>query len=348
MDSVSGRFEKAIAAFDAYNQTDPHQEEYQGKLFPKEILYAQRMTDRLNSFAPDADECIKLAARCQHIGRWEIARSNYPMNKKGYFQWRAEEKLHHAQLAEGILLNHGYAADVVDRVKFLVLKKELSTNADTQLLEDVVCLVFVEYYLEKFVSKHGETKAIDIIRKTVKKMSTGAVEYVGKLSLTGKIKTLLEKTFSASLLFKFEEEFMDGQIRCIPMVVRFKLDCCGIKLKLSEWNRFTVVERNQLMVLSTNTDDFLTYKKQVQQLVLIRTGNEATDLLIEKSPAWSIKENIHETLLEKLEEFGWVISLQQWNDLGDLKRFVLIKLSRPRHENKNFPKAMKEFGLVKL
>ncbi len=348
MNPVSERFEKAIAAFDAYNLTDPNTEEYQGNLFSKEILYAKRMTDRLTTFAPEANEGVKLAARCQHIGRWEIARSHYPLNKKGYFRWRAEEKLHHAQLAEKILLECGYAAAVVDRVKFLVLKKNLFTDADTQLLEDVVCLVFIEHYLDEFAAKHEEAKTIDIIRKTVKKMSARAVEYVTTLSLTEKIKSLLAQALSPPLLFKFEEEFMEDRLRCIPMVVRFTLDACGIKLKLAEWNKFTVAERNNLMVFPTITDhNFLAYRKQVQQLVLIHTGKEATDLPIEKYPAWSIMEKIPEPLVEKLKEFGGSISLQQWNALGGLKRFALVKLSRPSHENKNFPKAMKEFGLEK-
>ncbi len=347
MNPVSNRFEKAIAAFDAYNSNDPHQEEYQSKIYSKEILYAQRMSERLALFAPHADEGVKLAARCQHIGRWEIARSNYPIGKKGYLLWRTEEKLHHAKIAENILLDCGYNASVIDKVKFLVLKKELFTNADTQLLEDVICLVFVEYYLEEFAAKHEGAKVIDIIRKTMKKMSVTAIEYVGRLSLTDRIKSLLEQALSPALLFKFEEEFMEDRIRCIPMVVRFKLDASGIKLKLLAWNKFTVAERNQLMVFPTKTkQDFLKYRKQVQELVLLRTGEEATDLPIEKCPSWSMKENIPEPLLQKLQEFDWPISLLQWNELSDMQRFVLIKLSRPSHENKNFPKAIKEFDLL--
>ena len=340
------RFQIAIAAFDAFNSNDPNRKVHNGKSFPKEILYAQRMTERLQRLAPNASEPVKLAARCQHIGRWEIPRSSYPINKKGYLQWRSEEKMHHAKIAENILANCGYDSEVIEKVKFLVLKKELHTNADTQLLEDVVCLVFIEFYLEEFAAKHDGEKVIDIIRKTVKKMSKTAIEEVGQISVSTKMQSLLQQAISPAQLFRFEEEFMKDSIRCIPMLARFKLDACGIKLKLSEWNEFTLTERTSLTTLPAKSEaEILNYRKHVQQMVKSHTGEEATDLLVEKTPAWSMLSQLQESLLEKLKEFNWSISLQQWQSLSDLQRYVLLKLSRPNHENKNFAKAMKEFGL---
>ena len=339
------RFQIAIAAFDAFNSNDPNRKVHNGKSFPKEILYAQRMTERLHRFAPNASEPVKLAARCQHIGRWEIPRSSYPINKKGYLQWRSEEKIHHAKIAENILANCGYDSDIIEKVKFLVLKKELHSNADTQLLEDVVCLVFIEFYLDEFAAKHDGEKVIDIIRKTVKKMSAAAIEAVSQIPVSTKIQSLLQQAVSPSQLFKFEEEFMRDSIRCMPMIARFKLDACGIKLKLSEWNQFTLAERTSLTTPSSKTEaEILNFKKHVQQLVKNHTGEEATDLLVDKNPAWSILNQLQESLIEKLKEFNWTITLQQWQSLSDLQRFVLLKLSRPNHENKNFPKAVKEFG----
>jgi hypothetical protein len=191
------RFAKAIAAFDSYNAKDPNREVFKGKEFPKEVLYAQRMTERLILFAPHASESVRLAARCQHIGRWEIPRSNYPMDKKGYFQWRNEEKLHHAKLAEEILAQCQYDADTIGRVKNLVQKKELKSNPETQLLEDVVCLVFIEYYLEDFVARHDGEKVIDIIRKTVAKMSKGATEAVSYIPVSNKIQSLMREALSS-------------------------------------------------------------------------------------------------------------------------------------------------------
>src|SRR5687768_5686717 len=136
----SDRFDKAIAAIDAYHKKDPNTESEDGHVYPKELLYARRMTERLLRFAPDADEAVKLAARCQHIGRWEIPRERYPMDRKGYLQWRNEEKIRHAQMAEKILAECGYDPQTIEKVKTLLLKKELYTNPSTQMLEDVVCL----------------------------------------------------------------------------------------------------------------------------------------------------------------------------------------------------------------
>lgn len=173
---MPGDFHKAIAAFDDYHRRDPNTEDHNGKLVAKELLYAERMTSALSGFAPDADEAVKLAARCQHIGRWEIPRDTYPADKKGYLQWRNAEKFHHANLAENILRTCGYDAAVIDKVKFLLLKKELTINADTQLLEDVACLVFIEFYLDDFAAKHEHEKVLDILRKTLNKMSPRAKE----------------------------------------------------------------------------------------------------------------------------------------------------------------------------
>lgn len=187
------KLQKAFSLFDAYHQKDPNTELSDGKSYPKELLYATRMTDRLNQFAPEAAEYIHLAARCQHIGRWEIPRSKYPMDRKGYLQWRNVLKQHHATLSEKILLECGYDANTIDIVKFLLLKKQLHSNPDTQLLEDIVCLVFIEFYLDDFASKHEDDKVVDILRKTLKKMSHRAVEAAPNLIRSERIKGLVQK-----------------------------------------------------------------------------------------------------------------------------------------------------------
>ncbi len=166
---MTDQFEKAITTFDAYNLNDPHQEEVEGNLVSKEGLYAQRMSARLDDFYPSAPEYLKLAAHCQHIGRWEIPRESYPMDKKGYLQWRNVLKTHHAKLAEQILISCRYDEATIEKVKFLLLKKELFTNPDTKVLEDVICLVFIEHYLEEFAEKHEPPKVIDILAKDFKK-----------------------------------------------------------------------------------------------------------------------------------------------------------------------------------
>ena len=185
------QLEQAFSQFDVYNYRDPNTEDWNGKSFPKELLYSIRMSDRLEKFAPNSPDHVKLAVRCQHIGRWEIARNTYPMDRKGYLQWRNALKFHHAKLAGQILQTCGYDEATIEKVKFLLLKKELNRNAETQLMEDVICLVFVEYYLQDFAVKHEDDKVIDILKKTLTKMSKHAKEEVANIKLTPKVAQLV-------------------------------------------------------------------------------------------------------------------------------------------------------------
>jgi hypothetical protein len=185
--------QKAFSEFDLYNAKDPHQETVGQQVIAKELLYAMRMTEKLHAFSPGAGEHVHLAARCQHIGRWEIPRTTYPMDRKGYLQWRSELKMHHAAVAEKILHACGYDEAMIEKVKFLVLKKQLFQNPETQLLEDVICLVFIQYYLSDFAQRHEEEKVIDILKKTLKKMSAHAIKEAINLPMTEDIRALIVK-----------------------------------------------------------------------------------------------------------------------------------------------------------
>ncbi len=152
---------------------------------------------------------------------------------------------------------------------------------------------------------------------------------------------------SEVVYFDFEEDFVEDNIRCIPMFVRFKLDDCGIKLQLREWSKMSISERNNLAIMASATEeDVQEYRNYLKQIIFNRTGNSATELSIEKNPAWNYVNEIPQLLIERLEEFTWTISLRQWKLLSNLQRFVLMKLCKPGHEHKNFPKAVKEFRLV--
>jgi hypothetical protein len=195
--SLDQKLQCAFNSFDAYNSKDPHQETDNGKQVPKELLYAMRMTERLDAYAPDASVPIRIAARCQHIGRWEIARNSFPMDRKGYLQWRSKLALHHAEIASGILINCGFDQGTIDHVKFLLQKKELRQHhPDTQVLEDVICLVFIEHYLHDFALQHDDEKVVDILKKTITKMSPRAVEETGKIIMTEKVKNLIQQAVS--------------------------------------------------------------------------------------------------------------------------------------------------------
>ena len=190
---TAGKLERAYQLIDIYNSKDPHTEESNGGAIPRELLYGQRMTERLKQYESNASEHLLLAARAQHIGRWEIPRDSYPMDRKGYLQWRSAEKFHHARIVEPILAEAGYDPGIIEKVKFLLLKKELGSNPETQTLEDVVCLVFIEHYLEEFASHHDDEKVIDILRKTLKKMSARCIKETARLSISDRIKGLLLK-----------------------------------------------------------------------------------------------------------------------------------------------------------
>jgi len=147
--------------------------------------------------------------------------------------------------------------------------------------------------------------------------------------------------------FLFEEDFIEKNIRCIPMIVRFKMDKAGIKLKLAEWSRFTVDERIALAKRSCSDDDEAkAYKSYLTALIRTHTGKEATALQIDQYPLWADVNTVPTMLGEKLKTFGCDLSAHQWSALTDLQRFALLKLCKEGHENKNFPKAIKEFRLT--
>jgi hypothetical protein len=147
--------------------------------------------------------------------------------------------------------------------------------------------------------------------------------------------------------FKFEEDFVESDIRCIPMIARFKLDACGIKLKLQEWGRMNEEERIHVSTYPCNTEEEIrVYRQFLKAVILYRTGNMAQEIEIDSNPEWANTNKIPEMVKQKSTEIGFFMELKQWQRLNALQRFVLVKLSRPGHENKNFPIAVHEFGLV--
>jgi hypothetical protein len=147
--------------------------------------------------------------------------------------------------------------------------------------------------------------------------------------------------------FDFEEDFIEKNIRCIPMIVRYKMDLAGIKLKLDEWTRLVVEERIELATRScSNNEETRNYRYYLAALVKKRSHREATDLKIDRNPGWADLDTVPEILRDRLFEDGWSVSLDQWKKLTNLQRFALLKLCRPGHESKNFAKALREFGLT--
>jgi hypothetical protein len=147
--------------------------------------------------------------------------------------------------------------------------------------------------------------------------------------------------------FQFEEDFIEHNMRCIPMIVRFKMDVVGIKLKLSEWSKFDPSERVKLATYPTTTAvDLENYKDFLTHLIIFYTSNTPTAIAIEKHPAWNILDIVPSELHENSLEQGVFMTTAAWRRLTDLQRFTLLKLCRPGHENKNFRSAILEFGLL--
>ena len=150
----------------------------------------------------------------------------------------------------------------------------------------------------------------------------------------------------SSNYFKFEADFV-GSLRCIPMIVRMKLDNCGVKLKLTHWNQFSKLERETLVDMPCTTQSQRqSYRQFVQNLVTAKTGQPAKELAIDPNPPWLVETEIPQSVQTKAEECQVTISLKQWSNLTPARRFALIKLSRPSHENKNFIPALEEFGIL--
>jgi len=196
-------FDKAIALIDAANSEDPNRVAVDGKDWPKEFLYSHRMSDMLQRFAPDAADAMKLAIRAQHVQRWKSPRDAYSMDRIGYLKWRKDLYKFHANTAADLLAQAGYDEDVIGRVKQAVAKQRIKENPDTQLLEDVTDLVFIEHYMLAFVDRHpdyDEEKWLDIIRKTWKKMSDRAQQFAlsGSIRLPETLVPLIQKAVASS------------------------------------------------------------------------------------------------------------------------------------------------------
>lgn len=171
----------AIAAFDQANLEDPNQELKDGRQYAKEWLYSLRMSEMLMRFSPDSSDAVKLAVRAQHIQRWKIPRTSFSPDRHGYLQWRISLYKFHADSATHLMRQVGYDEETIARVYAIVSKKNIKLDAEAQLMEDVVGLVFLEHYMEKFAAKHvdyTEAKWLQIIRKTWQKMSHQAQAFV--------------------------------------------------------------------------------------------------------------------------------------------------------------------------
>jgi hypothetical protein len=167
----ASRFERALEQIDAAHREDPTHARFEGQDHPAEWLYARRMAEWLAKLEPQASEALRLAVRCQHIRRWTIPRTSFPMTRPGYLQWRSTLARFHAEQAGEILRGVGYDEQAIARVQSLVRKERLASDPEAQTLEDAACLVFLEGEFVDFARRHDAEKVEGILRKTWRKMS---------------------------------------------------------------------------------------------------------------------------------------------------------------------------------
>jgi Domain of unknown function (DUF4202) len=186
------KFEAALRRFDEENSRDPNSENSK----PRELLFAQRLTDWVLRLAPEASEALRLAARCQHICRWESPRENYPMTRAGYLKWRADLKKFHAEKSGAILREVGYDEEIILSVQDLNLKKNFPADVETRTLEDALCLVFLEFQLADLAAKTAEDKTINALQKSWGKMTEAARAEALKLNYDEREKALLQRALN--------------------------------------------------------------------------------------------------------------------------------------------------------
>lgn len=186
------KLEASLLRFDAENSRDPNLENSQ----PRELLYAQRLTNWVLKLCPDASEELRLATRCQHLCRWEIPRNSYPMTRAGYLKWRADLKKFHAEKSGAILRETGYDEETIRRVQDLNLKKNFPNDPETRILEDALCLVFLEFQLTDLAAKTAEDKTINALQKSWGKMTGTARAEALKLNYGDREKTLLQRALN--------------------------------------------------------------------------------------------------------------------------------------------------------
>ena len=190
------KIKRAFALFDDYNKKDPVQVVVDDIEYPKEYFFSQKMYEWILKLRPEPSEALLLASRCQHIGRWEIPRTDYPEGKAGYLRWRSDLAKYHAEKAGSILQESGFDRDLIEQVKQIVLKKQIKLNPDVQVIEDALCLVFLQFEYEDFIKKHDDLKLIRILQKTWAKMSEQGHAAALNLQYSAKGRALIERALA--------------------------------------------------------------------------------------------------------------------------------------------------------
>ncbi|MCV9386504.1 DUF4202 domain-containing protein [Reichenbachiella ulvae] len=193
---MNNKVDAVFEKIDKINAEDPNKEIVDGSEVPKEWIYGRRMTEMLTTYKENPSVELQIAARGQHIKRWHIPRSEYPMDRKGYLKWRTMLKIYHGELLSSLMEEEGFGSDSIAKVVELVNKKKLKTDQESKELEDVVCLVFLKFYFHDFAAQHPDEKVIDIVQKTWGKMTEKGHDLALKLNYDVGDLALIQKALS--------------------------------------------------------------------------------------------------------------------------------------------------------
>jgi hypothetical protein len=193
----SDRVARACAAIDAANADDPHELVVAGVRRPKELAHAELVTAWVRRLAPEASDELLVAARGHHARRWTIPRDTYPDGRAGYLRWRRDLKQVHVDVVADAMRAAGFPASSIERAGAIVAKRDLAHDPEVQVLEDALCLTFLVTQLEELADKlHDDDKLVDVLVKTLPKMSDAAKGEALALELPPRGRALLEQAVS--------------------------------------------------------------------------------------------------------------------------------------------------------
>lgn len=190
------QLKSVLDAIDNINRADINTTVVDGISHPKELLYGQYMSVCLEEYWPNSSENLQIAVRAQHVKRWQLKRTDFPTGKQGYLTWRKALGLYHGATAKALMLEYGYSVEDAELTALIIRKQNLKSNSESQTLEDVACLVFLQYYFDAFSAKHKEEKIIRILQLTWRKMSTQGQEIALNLTLPPHLAQLVGKALA--------------------------------------------------------------------------------------------------------------------------------------------------------
>ncbi len=191
------RLNRALSAFDAANDADPTKVEAGGRQLGRELFLALHLYDWVLRLEPEASEALLLAARCQHLRRFALPRSQYPAGRAGYLKWRVDQAYNHAEEAGKILSECGYTEETMEKVRKINRKQGIKSDPEVQTMEDALCLVFLEQQFEEFSREHPEEKVVEVVRKTWGKMGQKGRDEALRLKYSDRALELIQKALAA-------------------------------------------------------------------------------------------------------------------------------------------------------